>query len=689
MDPLTIVRLLMAGGQLAGGLVGMKDREEDNRGQERIRQLLAQAQARNLRQGQAIAGSGVGISPALAQRVALQSVSESNEAATQAALSEEAALAERDRDRDDKLMGAKLGALGAFGSQILTALAGDDDDDDEDNKDKSAAVRAARGGRSTGRRSARAGGVSGELPAAAGAPAAAQADTGKPPEMSGQSALEAFLQGGLDEETGRPRAGKDVLSLLEHTYGMPGPWAPRPEDMGTPISAEDFAARNLGMRAEDIPIGLGRHGLGRYGAREDESREYESTYGPGGPLTRRQRPGGPPLSDEETVQDVIDRVGVTSLTRPGGIAPAETLEEVRARVLREAREQGAPTNEMGNYIPPNPFSGAPEEATGEFHRDGLLFEGAAEPGKEFAEMTPELADRIAREHRLGVDRRMREVNRLQNLANAPGRWERDEEAGSFRRTGSAQADAAAGPMSSETLNSFTVTPEEREEHARVLAAEQAERERQARRRAIAARNAAIAARGAREWEIAGLASLGGTEDHLRLQSVQATEEDRRPDDGTPMSLSDTAINPELQTHGFRPPRRGSLESVMNIVSPEAASIVVRRHGAEGAQRIFSDAAAHREELAELGVPEAQQRELEALSAFDLSKPAVQSSLEALRSLEERFRPPGRGGPRADELPPEHLRGRGVPGLGSYGGPGTWRTQWVDFLSSLRNDENGR
>ena len=126
IDPFTIARLGLGGVQLARGLSSMRDRQEDQRGQERIRRLLQQAQATNLRQGQAIAGSGAGISPALAQRAALQSVSEANQAATASAMDQEAALALADRERTDRLVGAELGALGAFGGQVLTALQGEE-----------------------------------------------------------------------------------------------------------------------------------------------------------------------------------------------------------------------------------------------------------------------------------------------------------------------------------------------------------------------------------------------------------------------------------------------------------------------------------------------------------------------------------------------------------------------------------
>jgi len=121
------ISALLAATQLGAGLYGMSKRMKDRSGQERIRQLLAQAKAGNLRDAQAIAGSGTGINPALAQRAALDAVTEANAEAERSAMNQEAAMAERDRARTDRLTGGVLGALGTFGSQLLAARDTSDD----------------------------------------------------------------------------------------------------------------------------------------------------------------------------------------------------------------------------------------------------------------------------------------------------------------------------------------------------------------------------------------------------------------------------------------------------------------------------------------------------------------------------------------------------------------------------------
>ena len=124
IDPLTIG---LAGASLASGIYGMSKRMKDRSGQDRIRRLLAQAKGQNLRQAQAISGSGVGINPALSQRMALESVTEANEAVDRAAMNQEAAMAERDRTRMDRLTGGVLGSIGAFGSQLLAGRKPEED----------------------------------------------------------------------------------------------------------------------------------------------------------------------------------------------------------------------------------------------------------------------------------------------------------------------------------------------------------------------------------------------------------------------------------------------------------------------------------------------------------------------------------------------------------------------------------
>lgn len=128
----------LAAVQLGAGIAGLRGRMRDRSAQDRIRRLLAQAQAQNVDSAQAIAGSGVGISPALAQRSALDAVTQANAEATQAAMNQEAAMAERDRARTDRLTGGMLGALGSFGAQLLAGQ----DAEDENSVDAKNAMAA-------------------------------------------------------------------------------------------------------------------------------------------------------------------------------------------------------------------------------------------------------------------------------------------------------------------------------------------------------------------------------------------------------------------------------------------------------------------------------------------------------------------------------------------------------------------
>ena len=126
--------------QLGAGLSGIRGRMRDRSGQDRIQKLLQQAQARNLRGAQQIAASGEGINPALAQRAALGYLTEANQEAARSAMAQEAAMAERDRARTDRLTGGALGALGSFGAQLL---AGQDTSEDEaDSADTKSAMAA-------------------------------------------------------------------------------------------------------------------------------------------------------------------------------------------------------------------------------------------------------------------------------------------------------------------------------------------------------------------------------------------------------------------------------------------------------------------------------------------------------------------------------------------------------------------
>ena len=445
MDPLTIARLLLAGGQLAGGLMGMRDRDEDRRGQERIRQLLQQAQDRNLQQASAIAGSGAGISPALAQRAALDAVTRANESATQSALDQEAQLAERDRDRADRLMGARLGALGAFGSQLLTALQGDDDDDDTDSDvDKTALGlgdasnifdASSTSGTAPAASTPSATGTAAATPGAAAQAvvAAQQAAEEKPPEPE-QTAMEQFLAYDPNnrEEGDETTLGKSILPVLEGVYGRPEASAPLFE--GAAPSEEEFARTNLGVRSQDIPM-QGRVPTDSEGR---STLEYDR-------VERVARPGTTLTTEGETVQDVLDR---TSQARLDDFAPAAVVSQadIEDRHAREvmSRNMSAGTNpydvtDDGLMFRDDPYT-TPLEAAQE-RLSGRRFaadrRGAPttthtpSPGVplsrgeagfdtfEGSNLNEQQREAVARDLRLAQDEARREAQRLRGLSETP------------------------------------------------------------------------------------------------------------------------------------------------------------------------------------------------------------------------------------------------------------------------------
>ncbi len=116
IDPLTAG---MAAASLISGIGGGIARMRDKGPQNRIAQLLSQARGMASQEASGIAGSGEGINPALAQRSALEYMQRANREATQSAMAQQAAQAERDRARTDRLTGGILGSIGAFGSQLL------------------------------------------------------------------------------------------------------------------------------------------------------------------------------------------------------------------------------------------------------------------------------------------------------------------------------------------------------------------------------------------------------------------------------------------------------------------------------------------------------------------------------------------------------------------------------------------
>ena len=116
IDPLTAG---MATASLISGIAGGISRMRDRGPQNRIAQLLSQTRGMAAQEASGIAGSGEGLNPALAQRSALEYMQRANREATQAAMAQQAAQAERDRARRDRLTGGILGGISSFGAQLL------------------------------------------------------------------------------------------------------------------------------------------------------------------------------------------------------------------------------------------------------------------------------------------------------------------------------------------------------------------------------------------------------------------------------------------------------------------------------------------------------------------------------------------------------------------------------------------
>ena len=637
LDPLTIARLLMAGGQLAGGLVGMRDRDEDDRGQDAVRQLLAQAQSRNLDQAQAIAGSGAGINPALAQRAALEAVTRADERATTAALAQQAALAERDRDRADRLMGARLGALGAFGSQVLAALAEDDDDDDGGTADKPGEIakrqnQAAAQAASQAAQASQAASATPSAtpqatpgPAAQAAVAAAQQANAKPESQFqtdargdvSESALAQFLARGASDAADEEGSSKEMMALLENAYGGFDPNAPLFE--GEAPTAEQFASTNLGMRSQDIPIQ--RPGeiesLGRASAFEDGGGTASAYEVPvldaegnqavvdGVPQTREVVPG----AGGGTVQDVVDRTEVDRFLRQG--VPQVDRDAIKDRVLEEAYRE--PTAQVVRPVPDVPgdvpferqrsrqrvdISEGPDLS---LTREGAGFEDAPPDPRSYdpnrAQMTPELQARIDREIRLAEDARMREVNRLQRLAQRPETPTADQ--------------------------FFRQTDEERGAKLERVTAEQ-EQVRRQRAAAVRARQLRQAEEIRAERERRALAT--GVEDDVL---------------GMSMPTEEGGQSLPLASGGSTQPMPHSPESVASVLGNSTTAAIVRRFGASNARLMFTDPSAYTAQLNELGVPQSQQRELAMLAAADRGKRGqleFEQELRRMRREEEGDKP---------------------------------------------------
>jgi hypothetical protein len=677
MDPLTIARLALAGGQLAGGLIGMQDRDDDRRGQERIRRLLQQAQARNMRQGQAIAGSGAGISPALAQRAALDAVTRANEAATQSALDQESALALQDRQRADQLMGARLGALGAFGGQLLTALDDDSDDDTDSagNVSKPDAVAAARQAVSSPASSPASGGVTSATPgAAAQAVVAAQQAADKPtPQFEtdargdvSQSALAQFLARGAGDEADAIGSDKQMLSLLENAYGQFDPNAAMVD--GTAPTAEEFANTNLGLRTEDIPLGFNdRPAVDGEG--DIQGLGAASRYEGGGGRTQRVDAEGNPITTQQTVRGIEDEAAIAQLTQPGGIAAAPTREQIRDRILQEEREAQmlaaeqagvafnqpvAPTNvrevpehERGrldavrdprmrpvpdvqsavdNRLPGTEF-GAPtgsdprepgvresrSTSTALRRRSPTFADDPAAPQEYVPKLTNEMQARIEREYRLGVDARQRELNRLQDL-------NRREE----------RTDA-------ELLAAVSGAPEEREEKLQQMAREAEEQaqiqqaQANAARRARAARAAEIVRR---RQEEQAQAVVGGGVDNLQSVPRDPSEFEEGLTSVDPRTPNLTSLTGPLPDASLPPSGvPNTAQNAARITSRTVVGNIASRFGEEGAREMLQEPARFRSQLREMGVTEAQQRELEMSAASGIGdEPPKVAGAAFLRDL---------------------------------------------------------
>ncbi len=381
IDPFTIARLGLGAGQALYGISRLGERQEDQRGQERIRRLLQQAQATNLRQGQAIAGSGAGISPALAQRAALQSVSEANQAATASAMDQEAALALADRERTDRLVGAELGALGAFGGQVLTALQGEEGDDDEAEK-----LRKQEEALKLAGSAAQAATAAGEAaPAATVASEAAGSATPSPATAASAAAnrpssiLDRFLS--TDPET--PALTPQELATLEASYAGD----PLPETARGLSSPGATPVGNLGMRAEDISIGL----------------PSTRTVGRG---TKTEQI---PLTDE--VQSVIDS---SRTPDPFGVVSTVSRRDIEDRNQTEvSRPDMTNPYDVGSDLS-NIDPLMPSPTLDQFAQNrGVVFEDDPAPTTEMVDDK----DAIGRDYRLALDAARREAEAVERMGS--------------------------------------------------------------------------------------------------------------------------------------------------------------------------------------------------------------------------------------------------------------------------------
>ncbi len=362
IDPLS---LGLAGASLASGIYGMSKRMKDRSGQDRIRRLLAQAKGQNLRQAQAIAGSGAGINPALSQRAALDAVTEANATADRAAMNQEAAMAERDRTRMDRLTGGVLGSIGAFGSQVLAARTPEKGVDDSgiDGKeaaiDMAAQIAAKRERQATPELESALGEV-GRLPEGSEGlgspqrgpgwttgPVAGLIERGAPPDMTGRSFAEGAPMPSLDDRPlGVPRTGTATPS-----YGLD--WG----DAGSPGTYTQQGATGGGAN-----IRVPRYNIDdpeQWERWMNDPIEFRTTsqngvpWSPGGvanPDAWRDTPAAPAAAQAETnAQRIAREYGDSAsalmsqnMPQVAPVAPVAPAQQPQAQPAPQATPQAAP-----------------------------------------------------------------------------------------------------------------------------------------------------------------------------------------------------------------------------------------------------------------------------------------------------------------------------------------------------------
>ncbi len=458
---------------------------------------------------------------------------------------------------------------------------------------------------------------------------------------------------------------------------------------GTAPTAEEFANTNLGLRTEDIPLGFNaRPAAGAAG--DIENLGAASAYGAGGGRTERLDREGNVITTQESVRNVMNDAAIAELNQPGGIAAAPTMEEVEARVLQEEAERQrlaaesaglafnqpvAPTNvrevpehERGRLDPvrdpsmrqvPDSQSGVDQRlldttiggpggsdprqpgvresrsASTALSRDSLTFAGDPEAPQEYVpRITPEMKARIAREYRLGVDARQRELNRIQRLAN---------------------------PQDS-TLTGVRASVGERETKIQQMA-RQAEEQAQIQQAQVNAARRARAARAAeivrRRQEEQAQAVVGGGVDNLQSVPRDPSEFEEGLTSVDPRTPNLTSLTGPLPDASLPPSGvPNTAQNAARITSRTVVGNIASRFGEEGAREMLQEPARFRSQLREMGVTEAQQRELEmsAASGIGDAEPKV-AGAGFLRDLATMADELDTGKRRRVRLQEENLRNR--------------------------------